>query len=306
MTTKKIALLGILFVAVGAGIVTLLGRAPSQPVEVAEPSATTTPPVVDLTLIGQVTEVNFEQVPFDGPTLITFTTAGTNEVRRIVVPSLGLTGCAAAMEIADPFQLAPGDRVEVRGRLASDGTVEPCVDMGHYLRATRTEEKTAYGFQFTYEKGPRGYVLEEGTLEATDEALEVLYSGVFTNTEDYAAFVAATEPLEAPETFSVKVYENVAALRPAQWIEAYQAEANTERIVGTVEETVVAGANAVRYVTEGLYPNHTFVVAQGAFMYVFTGQYNDPLSAIGVDFGEFVAGIGFIATANGVIPLTVE
>lgn len=305
MFTQKLTVVAILFLVVGVGIVAFLGLN-RETAPVAPPVATTTPPVVDLTLIGQVTEVNFEQVAFDGPTIVTFTTAGTNEVRQLAVPSMGLIGCLAAAEIADPFQLAPGDRVEVRGRVGEDGVLVPCEDAQHYLRATRTEEKTEYGFSFTYEKGPRGYVLEEGTLTANDAALEVLYSGVFTNTEDYAAFVAAEEPREGPETFSVKVYENAANLRPAQWIEAYAAEANTELMIGSTEETVVAGANAVRYVADGLYPMNTFVVAHGGFMYVLTGQYNDPESAIGVDFGEFVAAITFIPTGNEVMPLTAE
>lgn len=302
MSTKLSLLIAAVLIVGGVAILAYFKIPGTEPAPA--PVATSTPPAVDLTLIGQVTEVNFEQVAADGPTVVTFTTAGTNEVRQVAVPSMGLPLCPAAAEIADAFQLAPGDRIEVRGRVGEDGTIVPCEDAGHYLRATRTEAKTEYGFSFTYEKGPRGYVLEEGTLEANDEALEVLYSGVFTNTDDYAAFVASEEAREGPETFSVRVYENVANLRPAQWIEAYEAESNLELRIGETEETVVAGANAVRYVTDGLYPTNTFVVAHGEFMYVLSGQYNDPLSAIGVDYGEFVAALAFIPTGAAAMPLT--
>ncbi len=271
------------------------------PPPVVPPPPPPTPPPVTLTLVGAITEVNFEQVMVDGPSLITMSVSGTNESRVVSVPSMGLSQCAAAADVADAYQLAPGDRIEVRGLVNEAGEIVPCAEAGHYLNASRTEEKTEFGFAFTYKKGPNGYVLEENTLTANDDALEMLYSAVFTNTAEYAAFVAAPEGREGPQNYQVRVYENEGALGPAQWVEAYATESNIELLQGETEETVVAGANALRYVTDGLFPNHTFVVAQGTHMYVIAGQYDDPQSLIATDYSDFVAGIVFIAADDAAI-----
>lgn len=288
-------------VILGGGLVALLligGLAywfwPEAPAPAPVEPQSTEP--VTLTLVGVITEVNFEQVAFDGPSLLTMSVSGTNESRVVAVPSMALPLCPAAADIADAYQLAPGDRIEVRGTVSESGQIEPCAEAGHYLKASRTEEKTEFGFSFTYKKGPNGYVLEENTLTSNDDALEMLYSAVFTNTADYAAFVAAEEPREGPQNYQVRVYENGGELDPAQWIEAYAAESNQALMLGEPEETVIGGANAIRYVTDGLYPLQTFVVAKNEFVYMIVGMYDDPQSLIATDFSDFVASLVFLAT----------
>ncbi len=271
----------------------------SEPVLEAQPEPVV---VTDTSLVGTVTEVNFEQVAADGPSLISFTVSGGSETRVVAVPSMGLPQCVAAATIADPFQLAPGDFIEVRGLVDEQNYIVPCASTEHYLRAQRTEEKTDVGLAFTYKKGPQGYVLEENTLTANDEVLEVLYSAVFTNTAEYAAFVSASEDRDGPQNFQVRVYENESNLRPAQWVDAYPLESNIELALTEPSEAVIAGTNAVQYSGDGLYPTLTFVTAHGDFMYLLSAMYDPASTQIGEDFMTFVSNIKFISPGAGVLP----
>ncbi len=291
MNKKLLIAGGVFFAALIIGIGVLVAW-PEPPAPA--PEAPVVPEPVSLTLVGVITEVNFEQVAFDGPSLVTMLVSGTDESRVVAVPSMGLPQCVAAADIADAYQLAPGDRIEVRGLLIDNGHIVPCAEAGHYLKASRTEEKTESGFTFTYKKGPNGYVLEENTLESSDEALELLYSAVFTNTAEYAAFVASEDAVESPQNYQVRVFENGGALSPLQWITNYAEESGNERMLGEPEETVIAGAPALRYVADGLYPMHTFVVASGEYMYMIVGMYDDPQSLLASDYGDFVANIVFL------------
>lgn len=272
----------------------------SEPVPEAQPKPVV---VTDTSLAGTVTEVNFEQVAADGPSLISFAVSGGNDVRVIAVPSMGLPQCAAAPTIADPFQIAPGDFIEVLGTVDDRNQIVPCTSAEHYLHAQRTEEKTDVGVAFTYKKGPQGYVLEENTIAANDEVLEVLYSAVFTNTAEYAAFVSASEDREGPQNFQVRVYENDSKLRPAQWVDAYPLESNIEQALTEPSEAIIGGANAVQFSGDGLYPTLTFVTAHGDFMYLISAMYDPASTQIGEDFMTFVGSLKFISTGTDVLPV---
>ncbi len=271
----------------------------SEPVPEVQPE-----PVVvsDVSLVGTVTEVNFESVAADGPSLISFTVSGGNETRVVAVPSMGLPQCAAAALIADPFQIAPGDFIEVRGTIDERSQIVPCTSPEHYMNIQRTEEKTDVGLSFTYKKGPQGYVLEENTLTANDDVLEVLYSAVFTNTAEYAAFVSAPEDREGPQNFQVRVYENDNNLRPGQWVDTYPLESNIELALTEPSEAIIGAANAVQFSGDGLYPTLTFVTAHGDFMYVISAMYDPASAQIGEDFMTFVSSLKFIPNGTEVLP----
>jgi hypothetical protein len=247
-----------------------------------------------VTLIGEVVDVNFEKVTVDGPSLLSLKAAGMEDVYTIAVPSIGLPNCTASSSIADPFQLAPGDRLEVRGIKNEVGEIVPCAGSDHYLRASRTEVKSNFGFEFTYRKGPNGYVLEENTLTTTDATLEVLYSAVFTNTEAYALYINATDVREAPEHFSIRVYENDGRLSTTQWAEAYDTESNVSKAISEPVDALIGGKPAILYTVDGLYPIDSYVVTVGSLTYVVTGMFNDPTSLIGNDFTTFVTSLKFI------------
>jgi len=260
------------------------------------------PVAEEVTLVGEVLEVDFEKVIFDGPSLISLKAAGTEDVYTIAVPSASRPTCIASSSIADPFQLAPGDRLEVRGLKNDQGEVVPCSSATHYLTATRTEVKSKLGFAFTYRKGPAGYVLEENTLEVSDATLGLLYSAVFTNTEEYAAFLNAVEVREGPEQFSIRVYENDEQLQPAQWIEAYSNESKFTEALSEPVEVVVAGKKAILYTVDGLYPIEMYVVTDSSFVYLVTGMFNEATSVMGSDFATFVASLKFVPVESGFLP----
>ncbi len=278
---------------VGVALYAVFALSPAPVAPAPEPATTVYEPT-PVTLVGEVTEVNFEQVAFDGPSLIRLKAAGTGEMYVVSVLSMGLSACAAYAAIADPFQLAPGDRLEVRGLKLESGKVVPCEQSDHYLRATRTETKDAVGLAYTYKKGPQGYVLEENTLTANDPMLEMVYTAVFTNTEAYADFVNATDAREGPENYSLRVYRNAEKLWPAQWVEAYPDESNVALALEEPVELAVAGAKAVRYTVDGLYPIDTYVVTQGAFTYLLSGMFNDATSVIGTDYARFIETLKFV------------
>ncbi len=255
------------------------------------------PDVVDATFYGTVTEVNFEQVALDGPSLIAVTVIETGETRTVAVPSMGLPQCAAAASIADPFQLAPGDTVSVRGLVRDTGEVVPCDNQSHFLEASRTEEKTEAGITFTYKKGPNGYVLEENTRTSSDEAAELTYSAVFTNTAAYAEFVQSEDARESPENFEVRVYENSARLGPTQWAQAYNTESNITLAIETPVAVTVAGASGITYTADGLYPIKTYVVGRGEYVYVFAGMFDPSNTTMSLDYSNFMALVSFLAVA---------
>lgn len=64
--------------------------------------------------------------------------------------------------------------------------------------------------------------------------------------------------------------------------------------LGDESEAVVGGANAVRYMADGLYASENYVVAHGGLIYVITGQFMDENSDIRNDFVNLVESIEFI------------
>jgi hypothetical protein len=103
---KKLFIAGGVFALVLIVGIGVLMAWPEPPAPV--PETPVVPEPVSLTLVGVITEVNFEQVAFDGPSLVTMLVSGTDESRVIAVPSMGLPQCVAAADIADAYQLAPG------------------------------------------------------------------------------------------------------------------------------------------------------------------------------------------------------
>lgn len=83
---------------------------------------------------GSVTEVNLDQIAFDGPSLVTLV-ADDGQSYTIAIPSFGINMCVASDQIVDVQTLSSGDRIEAQGELDSEGYIVPCGDTAHYLRA---------------------------------------------------------------------------------------------------------------------------------------------------------------------------
>lgn len=243
---------------------------------------------------GVVREVNLDQVAFDGPALITIQTEKDGE-RVIAVPSMGLPLCAAFSHIADPFALEVGDNVEVKGAEDEEGRIVPCESAEHYLRAEGVVRDTTIGYRFTYPKGPSGYVL----VSDTETTHADFVSGVILfDRAEYEEFLRATDAREGPPAMHVRVYENTQNLDAPVWTDRNQNESNVHLAFGEPEETTLAGANAVRYTADGLFPTDTYVVASHGYIFVLMGSYFDRESALYKDFQDLVRSFTFTQTAQ--------
>lgn len=246
-----------------------------------------TPEITNVVTEGVVTEVNTDQIAFDGPALITFTEVdGT--ARTIAVPSMGINLCAAAAAIADVSLITLGDTVRVSGTLGENNHIVPCESADHYLTVERPYENESLGIAFSYRVAPEGYVLTEPETDSS-----IVDALVLQLKSDVEMMEGVTET-EAPPAMSVYVYENTANQSAQVWVDAHPSEANTALMIGESTDTVVGGANAVAYTIDGLYPARTIVVLHGSYVYVLTGAYLDVESTIAQDFMPLVASFMFI------------
>ena len=239
---------------------------------------------------GRVTDVNLDQIAFDGPGMITIVDAAGDEY-KIAVPSMGILLCAANERITSPWDIAMGDTVTVLGDRNENGEIVPCESAEHFLEVTTeyTDEETSY--QFEYRKGPNGYVLEENQSEEN----ELFISGVtLFNKAEYDEFQASDEAREGPASISVRVYENTELSSASIWTMNHEVETNSNLATNEPEEEVVGGANAVRFTADGLWPIDTYVVAHDSKMYVIAAMLPDGLDAREDDFEDIVESFEFV------------
>ena len=86
---------------------------------------------------GKIIALDFEQITFDGPYVLTVESEDGKAV-NVRVPSMGLAFCNAYKNknIGEVSLFKVGDEVEVRGTINEDGSVVPCDESDHYLRPT--------------------------------------------------------------------------------------------------------------------------------------------------------------------------
>ncbi len=90
----------------------------------------------DRAISGTVVSINTDQVPVDGPAIVTIRVSG-GVMEKILVPSFGLGLCKAKSSIADVYTLKAGDAVEANGSVGTDGAIVPCQSQAHYLRIVK-------------------------------------------------------------------------------------------------------------------------------------------------------------------------
>jgi hypothetical protein len=128
---KNIILVGILLlVAVGG----YLYFSSDETTEIDIPAPQNETPAIQQ-VTGVVTNVNFEQVAFDGPALITVAD-DNDQVHVIAIPSMGIRFCEASGRIADAWEVAVGDLVSVQGAQNDEGQIVPCVSAEHFFEIT--------------------------------------------------------------------------------------------------------------------------------------------------------------------------
>jgi len=154
------------------------------------------------------------------------------------------------------------------------------------------------GLEFDYEAGPNGYVLQE--MDPAENTNGLLKTLVLIQTEDQKTLEENGAPVggEGPATITINVFSNLKERHPSVWAMENISYSNYNLKVSDETEEVVGGANAVRYMADGLYSSENFVIAHGGLIYVFTGMYIDENSDLRKDFSPLVESVKFIPTSN--------
>lgn len=164
--------------------------------------------------------------------------------------------------------------------------------VGQDAGAQLTYSQSDVGLKFDYPGGPEGYVVNERM--PVDLGTGLIKNIILMLTED-----TLHEPPvggEGAPVILVSVFENTKKQFPRAWADENIQYSNINLIMGEVEETVVGGANAIRYMADGLYASENVVVAHGDHVYVITGQFMDQDSPIRHDYQTLVESIRFIPT----------
>ncbi len=165
--------------------------------------------------------------------------------------------------------------------------------------ATQVNEAT--GLKFSYRIEPAGYVLVETKAYPAVAGQAASLGGYqLMLEEEYAELMEAVDrgdAREGPQSIGVKIFENRENLSASVWADRNVAYSNINLAFGDVDrEAVFAGGNAVRYVSDGLYTQDTLVLAQGGYIFVFSGPLEDGHPVIGPDYQDFLSSVEFLPT----------
>jgi hypothetical protein len=156
------------------------------------------------------------------------------------------------------------------------------------------------GLSFVYREGVDGYVLEEVDISNSENPY-LMRMLTLTPTVDYENQKDRVNSEGSPNWHLV-VFENHLKRSPSVWVDENPIESNIQLIVGERKEDVVAGANAVSYITDGLYRNKVVVIAHGGLMFVITVSYLDESSLTYMDFDEWLNSFAFVEVESNQAP----
>ncbi len=144
------------------------------------------------------------------------------------------------------------------------------------------------GLSFSYTSGTDGYVLDtlQGTGPDSIKTLRLMTTADSTALDQGGAH-------DGPPTMLIQIFETKGETGSEAWAEAHLNESNIHLKIGEIEETKIAGADAVRYTVDGLYRTDTVVVLQGDFAYVISGSYLDLNSPTKKDLDPLLHSIEF-------------
>jgi hypothetical protein len=220
---------------------------------------------------GTVTDIDLSQMPVDGPGVYILTDQEGTE-HRILVPSMGITICAAYENISHAWDIALGDTVSVYGDINQNNEIIPCESPSHYIDVTSTWSDQQLGYRFTYTKGPDGYVLipNEGALGSN-----FLNGVILFDRAQYAEFQNSSEAREGPPAIHVRVYDNVANQTPLEWAIHNPTESNYPLKTTEPTDTVVGDEEGIQYITDGLWYIDTQIISHDDKIYVLMGAMPD-------------------------------
>lgn len=239
---------------------------------------------------GTVVAVDLDPVAYDGPALITLRNEEDESI-VVAVPSMGLPLCASYENMASPFYIEAGDIVSVKGNVDPLGRIVPCEDSTHYLTATKIIRDETFGYQFSYERNPVGYIaIDENESQDPD----FLYGIILFDRNEYEAFQENTDAREGPPAIHVRVYSNSEKMSAFDWPQSNPLASNINLALAEPSEATIDGANAAYYVVDGLYPTETYVIAHGQYIYVLSGSYLEKDSNIYKGFQSIIDSFTFI------------
>ena len=153
-----------------------------------------------------------------------------------------------------------------------------------------TYSESDIGLEFDYRQRPNGYVVNQRML--VDLGTGLIKNIILIRTED--TILESPEGGEGPPVINISVFENIKKQVPRAWADENTQYSNINLMMGEVDESILAGAHAIRYMADGLYTSENAVVAHGDHMYVIRGQFLDQDSPIRLDYRALVESIRFI------------
>lgn len=293
MSTTKILAYGALVIVLVLLALYAMGTFGKKDTQDGDGAPIVTPETTAVELKGVVTAINLDGIAADGPALITFVSDDGSRY-TIALPSMGRLLCAAQDTVASPESAQVGDKIEVRGEQEEGGNIVPCIDVTYYLRVTGNVHDEETALDFSYRKGPNGYIMQVDPQQKMSTAPDFVRGFQLMLESDYLEMQNVTAPREGPPTIEIRAYKNTEKLEPAMWAEKNPLESNVTLATENPAEATVAGAKAVKYRTSGLYAADTYVVTQGDFVYVFIGSFVDESSPMPADLGALLDGLTFI------------
>lgn len=243
----------------------------------------------DVELEGEIAAVDLSAMMLDGPAVVRVRTAAQGIV-TIAVPSRGRNLCAARQRLAAPEKLNVGELVSVRGRRSEDGAIVPCEDASHAFRLVSRHSVPEQGFRFDYLKEPDGYVAVPVNVS---ESPAPVYAISLMARSDADTLADGAGPRESPKAVSLRVYRNAKHLHAPVWVERNRRLSSIDLATSAVEEAVLAGANAVRYRTDGLYQSEHIVAAHDGKIFHLTVTFDSRDEAIYRGFVEMAGTFEF-------------
>ncbi len=163
-----------------------------------------------------------------------------------------------------------------------------------FSQKTLTEYTVASNdLTFSYPDGLGGYALEDLPL-ASDGDESLLQTIRLTPTADYLEEQTRVGGESSPSWF-ISVYTNASNLEPAAWVEANASASNIGLSTSVKEEIVIAGAAAVLYSIDGLYPASVLVISFESNIFVVQSQFIDDTSPTKRDLDSWLDTFRFMA-----------
>jgi hypothetical protein len=227
----------------------------------------------------------------DGPARISLITSA-GDIETVLVPSMGLSQCAAKDHIASLDMIVVGDTIKVSGSDTEEGIV-PCEKSVHYVRVYKEVSAEFLGISFNYRVTPEGYRMVTDMAEMSVDP-DFIQGFILTATADVEAMKMDPAPSEGAPTMQLRVYKNTKNESALDWAQNHPLETNIELAVGTPRTVMVEHVSAVLFKADGLYASDVYVATHGGFVYVFTGAYADQSPSIVKDFTELLSSVVFL------------